>query len=168
MAEVLTSFIKQYYSGTPYIPHEIMIPIPIPEAKEIEEWLGEKAGHVVRILVPVKGSKEKLVELAQTNARMVLDKDSDRLRREYDKTKGAVREITDLIGIGSVSRIEAYDISNTAGFESVGSMVVYENGLPKRNDYRKFKIKTIEGPDDYGSMREVLIYGRKDVDTGKI
>ena len=156
MAEVLTSFIKQYYSGTPYIPHEIMIPIPIPEAKEIEEWLGEKAGHVVRILVPVKGSKEKLVELAQTNARMVLDKDSDRLRREYDKTKGAVREITDLIGIGSVSRIEAYDISNTAGFESVGSMVVYENGLPKRNDYRKFKIKTIEGPDDYGSMREVL------------
>ena len=103
-----------------------------------------------------KGTKEKLVELAANNATLVLSKDRERLKREEGRTIGAVREIEKLIGISDIRRMEAYDISNTNGFESVGSMVVYERGKPKRNDYRKFKIKGIEGADDYGSMREVL------------
>ena len=154
---VLESFVKQYYAGTPYIPHELMLPTRIDDADTIEEWLSKRLGAKVRILVPQKGTKEKLVELAQENAAMVLKQDSERLRREQMQTTGAVAEIAELLGISSkITRIEAYDISNTAGFESVGSMVVYENGRPKKNDYRKFKIRTIEGSDDYGSMREVL------------
>ena len=154
--DIISSFIKQFYSGTPYIPGELMIAQDLEDRGLLEEWLALKKGTKVMIHVPKKGTKEKLVELAENNARMVLIKDGERLKREESRTTGAVKEIEELIGVYDINRIESYDISNTNGFESVGSMVVYEKGKPKRNDYRKFKIKGIEGADDYGSMREVL------------
>ncbi|MBS5388591.1 MAG: excinuclease ABC subunit UvrC [Clostridiales bacterium] len=153
---ILDSFIKQYYAGTPFIPGELMLPEEIEDKELIEEWLSGKRGQKLSIRVPKKGTKEKLVELAANNARLVLDKDKERLKREEGRTIGAVKEISALLGLDSISRMEAFDISNTNGFESVGSMIVYERGRPKRNDYRKFKIKGIQGADDYGSMREVL------------
>ena len=155
-AEILDSFIKQYYAGTPFIPGELMLSEELEDVQVLKEWLSAKRGGKVDIRVPQKGTKEKLVELAADNARMVLTKDKERLRREERRTTGAVRELEELLGISGLERMEAYDISNTNGFESVGSMVVYEHGKPKRNDYRKFKIKGIQGPDDYGSMKEVL------------
>ena len=154
--DILVNFVKQYYSGTPFIPREIMLQEAIEDIPVLEEWLTAKRGRKVTIRIPQKGLKEKLVELAANNAALVLSKDRERLKREEGRTIGAVREIEKLIGISDIRRMEAYDISNTNGFESVGSMVVYERGKPKRNDYRKFKIKGIEGADDYGSMREVL------------
>lgn len=153
---ILDSFIKQYYAGTPYIPGELMIQEKIKDRELIETWLTSKRGQKVTVKVPKKGTKEKLVELASDNAKLVLSKDKERMRREEGRTIGAVKEIEALLGISQIRRMEAYDISNTNGFESVGSMVVYERGKPKRNDYRKFKIKGIQGADDYGSMREVL------------
>ncbi|WP_122642285.1 excinuclease ABC subunit UvrC [Luxibacter massiliensis] len=155
-SEILDSFIKQYYAGTPFIPGELMLPCETKELSLLEEWLGVKRGGKVTIKVPKKGTKEKLVELAANNAALVLSKDKERLKREEGRTIGAVREIAGMLGLEGVSRMEAFDISNTNGFESVGSMVVYEKGKPKRNDYRKFKIKGVQGADDYGSMREVL------------
>nr|WP_288555937.1 excinuclease ABC subunit UvrC [uncultured Mediterraneibacter sp.] len=155
-AEILDSFIKQYYAGTPFIPGELMLSEELEDVQVLKEWLSAKRGGKVEIRVPQKGTKEKLVELAADNARMVLSKDKERLRREERRTTGAVKELEELIGRSGLERMEAYDISNTNGFESVGSMVVYEHGKPKRNDYRKFKIKGIQGPDDYGSMKEVL------------
>lgn len=154
--EILNSFIKQYYAGTPFIPGELMLPTELEDMQLLEEWLSAKRGGKVSIRVPKKGTKEKLVELAANNARLVLEKDKERLKREEGRTIGAVKEIAELLELQDVTRMEAYDISNTNGFESVGSMVVYERGKPKRNDYRKFKIKGIQGADDYGSMREVL------------
>ena len=166
--DIISSFIKQFYSGTPYIPGELMIAQDLEDKELLQQWLTLKKGAKVNIRVPKKGTKEKLVELAENNARMVLVKDNERLKREESRTTGAVKEIEDLIGIHGITRIESYDISNTNGFESVGSMVVYESGKPKRNDYRKFKIKGIEGADDYGSMREVLtrrfVHGLKERD----
>lgn len=153
---ILESFIKQFYSGTPYIPKEIIIPVEIEGKEVIERWLTHKKGHKVYISIPQKGEKEKLVELAGKNARLVLETDKERLKREEGRTIGAVREIGKLLGISNISRMEAYDISNTNGFDSVGSMIVYEKGKPKRNDYRKFKIKGVQGADDYASMEEVL------------
>ena len=152
--DILTSFIKQYYSGTPFIPKEILVSDELREAEVIEEYLSSRRGNKVSILNPKKGQKEKMVELAQKNAKMVLDLDRDKVKREEARTIGAMQDIFTLLGIESHNdyRIEAYDISNTAGFQSVGSMIVYENGKPKRNDYRKFRIKTIEGPNDYGSL----------------
>ncbi len=155
-AEILDSFIKQYYAGTPYIPGELMLQEEVEDQKLLETWLTAKRGQKVAIRVPKKGTKEKLVELAAENAGLVLSKDRERLKREEGRTIGAVKEIAALLEVGEIIRMEAYDISNTNGFESVGSMVVYERGRPKRNDYRKFKIKGIQGADDYGSMREVL------------
>lgn len=155
-ADILDSFIKQYYAGTPFIPGELMVPEELEDAGLVEEWLSARRGGKVTIRVPKKGTKEKLVELAANNARLVLSKDKERLKREEGRTIGAVKEIAALLGIEKISRMEAYDISNTNGFESVGSMVVYEHGRPKRNDYRKFRIKGVKGADDYGSMREVL------------
>ena len=155
-SEILNSFIKQYYAGTPFLPGELMLPEEIEEQELLESWLSAKKGQKETIRVPKKGTKEKLVELAEENARMVLSKDKERLKREEGRTIGAVKEITSLLGLEQIIRMEAYDISNTNGFESVGSMVVYEKGKPKRNDYRKFKIKSVKGPDDYASMREVL------------
>lgn len=154
--QVLTDFVKQFYSGTPFIPRELMLQEPIEDMELIEQWLTSKRGSRVYLRIPQKGAKEKLVELAEQNAKLVLDKDRERIRREEGRTIGAVKEIAGLLGLESVSRMEAYDISNISGFANVGSMVVYEKGKPKRSDYRKFRIKTVAGPDDYACMREVL------------
>ena len=155
-SEILSSFIKQFYAGTPYIPAELMLPEEIEDQEIIEEWLTTRREHKVRLRIPKKGTKEKLVELAQKNAQMVLKNDKERLKREEGRTIGAVKELEKILGLTGIIRMEAYDISNTNGFDSVGSMVVYEHGKPKRNDYRKFKIKSVQGPDDYASMDEVL------------
>ena len=155
-AQVLSSFMKQFYAGTPFIPREIMLQKEIEDAKIIEEWLTDRRKQRVYIRVPKKGTKEKLVELAEENAKMVLDKDRERIKREEGRTIGAVHEVEEWLGLSGIRRMEAYDISNISGFESVGSMVVYEKGKPKRADYRKFKIKSVEGPNDYASMKEVL------------
>lgn len=155
-SEILSSFIKQFYAGTPYIPAELMLPEEIEDQEIIEEWLTTRSEHKVRLRIPKKGTKEKLVELAQKNAQMVLKNDKERLKREEGRTIGAVKELEKILGLTGIIRMEAYDISNTNGFDSVGSMVVYEHGKPKRNDYRKFKIKSVQGPDDYASMNEVL------------
>ena len=154
--EILSSFIKQFYAGTPYIPAELMLPEEIEDQDIIEEWLTARRERRVHLRIPKKGTKEKLVELAQKNAQMVLKNDRERLKREEGRTIGAVKELEKILGLKGIIRMEAYDISNTNGFDSVGSMVVYEHGKPKRNDYRKFKIKTVQGPDDYASMNEVL------------
>lgn len=154
--EILSSFIKQFYAGTPYIPSELMLPLEVEDIEVLEEWLSQKRGHKVQIKIPKKGTKEKLVELAARNATLVLQTDRERLKREEGRTIGAVKEIAKLLGLENIVRMEAYDISNISGFASVGSMVVYEKGRPKRNDYRKFKIKSVQGPDDYASMDEVL------------
>ena len=155
-SEILSSFIKQFYAGTPYIPAELMLPEEIEDQEIIEEWLTTRREHKVRLRIPKKGTKEKLVELAQKNAQMVLKNDKERLKRGEGRTIGAVKELEKILGLTGIIRMEAYDISNTNGFDSVGSMVVYEHGKPKRNDYRKFKIKSVQGPDDYASMNEVL------------
>ena len=154
--QIITTFIKQFYSGTPFIPREIILPQDIEEREVLENWLAERRGSKVYIRVPQKGVKEKLVELAQKNARLVLNQDKEKMRREEGRTIGAVKEIEKLLEMQDIVRMEAYDISNINGFETVGSMIVYEKGKPKRSDYRKFKLRTITGPDDYASMYEVL------------
>ena len=154
--EILEHFVKQFYAGTPYIPAELMLQYEIGDRELIEKWLTQRRGQKVNIVVPKIGSKEKLVELAAQNAKLVLTKDREKLKREEGRTIGAVKEIADLLGMKSIDRMEAYDISNINGFENVGSMVVYEKGKPKRSDYRKFRIKSVGGPDDYACMREVL------------
>lgn len=170
-AEILASFIKQFYAGTPYIPRGLLLPYELAEADLLTEWMTKRRGHKVTFTVPKKGEKEKLCELAQKNAAMVLAKDKERLIREAGRTTGAVRELEQIIGIAGIHRMEAFDISNTNGFASVGSMVVYEDGKPKRSDYRKFRIKGVEGADDYASMREVLTrrfqHGLKEKEEGK-
>ncbi|MDD3412993.1 MAG: excinuclease ABC subunit UvrC [Lachnospiraceae bacterium] len=155
-SQILQSFVKQFYAGTPFIPKELMLQEDIEDANVIAEWLSEKRGNKVSIRIPKKGMKEKLVELARKNAEMVLSQDKDKIKREEGRTLGAVKEIGDLLNIPGIVRMEAFDISNISGFESVGSMVVYEKGKPRRSDYRKFKIKTVVGPNDYASMEEVL------------
>ncbi|MCD8022843.1 MAG: excinuclease ABC subunit UvrC [Lachnospiraceae bacterium] len=155
-AVILGSFIKQYYAGTPFVPREMMLSSAIDDQEVVEQWLTEKRGQKVYLRVPKKGTKEKLVEMAAENAEIVLRQDRERIKREEGRTIGAVHEIEELLGIDRAMRMEAYDISNISGFESVGSMIVYEKGKPKKSAYRKFKIKTIQGPDDYASMEEVL------------
>ena len=154
--EVLSAFIKQFYAGTPYIPREIMLQYEIEDAVLIEEWLSGRKGQKVHIQVPKKGQKEKLVELAKKNADMVLMQDRERIRREEGRTIGAMKEIANLLNLPKLERVEAYDISNISGFQTVGSMVVFEKGRPKRSDYRKFRIRGVQGVDDYASMEEVL------------
>ena len=154
--QILTSFIKQFYSGTPFIPRELMLQCEIEDTEIIEQWLAQKRGQRVYIRVPKKGTKEKLVELAARNAALVLSQDKEKLKREEGRTIGAMKEISALIGLKNIVRVEAFDISNISGFETVGSMVVYEKGKPKRSDYRKFKVKGVKGPNDYASMNEVL------------
>ena len=154
--QIITTFIKQFYSGTPFIPREVILPQDIEEKEVLENWLSERRGSKVYLRIPQKGVKEKLVELAQKNARLVLNQDKEKMRREEGRTIGAVKEIEKLLGMQDIVRMEAYDISNINGFETVGSMIVYEKGKPKRSDYRKFKLHTITGPDDYASMHEVL------------
>ncbi|BFL48334.1 excinuclease ABC subunit UvrC [Lactonifactor longoviformis] len=155
-ALVVSSFLKQFYAGTPYIPKEIMLQEEIEDQEIIEEWLGKRRGQKVRLKVPKKGTKEKLVELAAQNASLVLSQDREKIKREEGRTIGAVKEISQWLGLQEVNRIEAFDISNISGFQSVGSMIVYEKGKPKRSDYRKFKIKWVKGANDYASMEEVL------------
>ena len=155
-SEILESFIKQFYTGTPFIPSELMLQEELQDQTILEEWLSGKKEQRVHIRVPKKGEKEKLVELARKNAALVLNTDKERLKREEGRTIGAVKEIEQLLGLQDVVRMEAFDISNISGFASVGSMVVYEKGKPKRNDYRKFKIRSVQGPNDYASMEEVL------------
>lgn len=170
-SEILSSFIKQFYAGTPYIPSQLMLQEEIEDQEVVEEWLTRRRGHKVYLRVPKKGTKEKLVELAQKNAALVLSTDKERLKREEGRTIGAVKELEKLLGLKGIARMEAYDISNTNGFASVGSMIVYEKGKPKRNDYRKFKIKGVQGADDYASMEEVLtrrfVHGMKEMEEGK-
>lgn len=155
-AEVLTSFVKQFYGESPFVPRELMVPEGIEDEDIILQWLSEKRGQKVILRVPKKGQKERLVELACKNALNILNKDSEKLKREEARTVGAVRELADLLGLPLLTRMEAYDISNISGFEKVGSMVVYEKGKPKRSAYRKFKIRDIQGQDDYHSLEEVL------------
>jgi len=155
-AAILADFVKQYYAGTPFVPKELMLQMEIPDLEIIEKWLGMRRGSKVKIKVPKIGTKEKLVELASSNASLILSKDKERMKREEGRTIGAVKEIEKLVGLKNISRMEAYDISNISGFETVGSMVVYEKGKPKRSDYRKFKIKSVTGQDDYACMKEVL------------
>ena len=154
--EILQAFVKQFYAGTPFIPREVMVEYEIQDSHLIEEWLTQRRGSKVSVIVPQKGQKERLMELAHKNAAMVLTQDSEKIRREEERTSGAMAQICGWMGIEGVLRIESYDISNINGFQSVGSMVVFENGKPKKSDYRKFRIKTVQGPDDYASMEEVL------------
>lgn len=154
--DILTSFVKQYYSGTPFIPRELLVQEEIEDAELISQWLSKNQNFKLKIVHPKKGSKEKLVELAKRNAGILLEQNKEKYRREERRTVGAVHEIEDLLGLSGVVRMEAFDISHISGYETVGSMIVYEKGKPKRNNYRKFKIKWVKGADDYYSMEEVL------------
>lgn len=166
--EILQDFVEQFYAGTPFLPKELMLQEEIEGQSVIEEWLSSKKGARVYIRVPRKGTKEKLVELAAENATLVLTRDREKIKREEGRTLGAVKEIATLLQLEKADRMEAFDISNISGFANVGSMVVYEKGRPKRSDYRKFRIKTVSGPDDYACMREVLtrrfVHGMEEAD----
>lgn len=155
-SKILSEFVKQFYSGTPFLPKEIMMQEAPEEQEILESWLTNKRGNKVSIHVPQRGMKERLVEMAKSNASLVLNQDKEKIKREEGRTIGAVKEIEKLIGLTGIERMEAFDISNISGFETVGSMVVFEKGKPKKSDYRKFKLKTVTGPDDYASMHEVL------------
>lgn len=154
--DILASFIKQFYLGIPFLPKEIVVSNEIDDSDAIEAFLSEKRGSQVKITVPQRGDKNKLVKLAADNARLVLEQDVERIRRQEKRTAGAAREIAEAIGIECADRMEAFDISNISGTLSVASMVVFEKGKPKRNGYRKFRLRTVQGPDDYASMKEVL------------
>ena len=154
--QILGGFVKQFYAGTPFLPRELWVQEELDDEEAIGRWLSARKGMKVRIVVPKKGEKERLVELAGKNARLVLDQDNERNKREELKTIGAMNQVAGWLGLTGVRRIEAFDISNISGYESVGSMVVYEDGKPKRSDYRKFRIRTVTGPNDYASMKEVL------------
>ncbi len=154
--DVIASFVKQYYADTPDIPKELMLPCEIADAGIISEWLSSKRGRRVYLKTPKIGEKGKLMELAKKNAELVLMQDAERIRKEQERTTGAMHELSECLGLPDITRVESYDISNTNGFESVGSMVVFENGKPRKHDYRKFRIRTVKGPDDYASMKEVL------------
>ena len=156
MGETLQSFVKQFYAGTPFIPRELMLSDAIEDVAAIEDWLSEKKEQRVYVRIPQKGKKEKLVDLARRNAELLLAQDRERIKKELNKTLGAIAEIGDWLSVAPPERMEAYDISNTSGFQSVGSMVVYENGRPKKADYRKFRIKSVDGPNDFASLAEVL------------
>ncbi len=154
--ETIASFIKLYYAGTPFLPRDIFVPVQLEETELLEKWLSDKRGGKVSIKAPVKGQKEKMLELAHQNAVMLIKRDEEKHKNEEARTKGSIEELARLLNIEKAERIESYDISNTQGFNSVGSMIVYEGGKPKKSDYRKFRLKTVEGPDDYASMYEVL------------
>lgn len=154
--EILSEFVKRYYTGTPFVPKEIMLPFEINDMELMEQWLSELRGARCRFIVPKIGQKEKFVELANSNAKIVLTKDKEKIIAEERRTKGAIEEINMLLNRVDIYRIEAFDISNTNGFENVGSMVVFEGGKPSKGDYRKFKIRSVKGPDDYACMHEVL------------
>lgn len=170
--EVIVSFLKLFYAGTPFIPREIYIPVETEESVLLEEWLTGKRGGKVSIKTPIKGQKEKMLLLAHQNAEMLIKRDAEKHKAEEARTKGATNELAEILGIEKADRIESYDISNTQGFNSVGSMIVYEGGKPRKSDYRKFKLKTVEGPDDYASMYEVLTrrfaHGLNEIEEDKL
>ncbi len=154
--DVMSAFMKQYYASTPFLPKEIIVEQAVTEASVIEEYLSSRRGNQVHILIPQKGEKKQLLKLAKDNAFLVLKQDMEKMKREKERTEGACRELAELIGVPSARRLEAFDISHISGYHSVASMVVFENGKARRNEYRKFRLKTIDGPDDYASMKEVL------------
>ncbi len=154
--QILTSFVKQFYAGTPFLPKELWVQAELEDSEIICRWLSVRKGQKVHVMVPKKGDKERLVELAEKNAALVLSQDKEKIKREELRTIGAMNQVAQWLGLDRVRRVEAFDISNISGYESVGSMVVYEDGKPKRNDYRKFKIRTVLGANDYASMEEVL------------
>ena len=170
---VLSAFIKQMYSGTPFIPKEIWLENEVDDSEAILDWLSQKRGHKVYFRMPKRGQKERMLELAKRNAYLVLTKDAEKLKEERARTVGAMEEIQSLLGMENLVRVESYDISNINGFQTVGSMVVFENGKAKKNDYRKFRIRSVSGPDDYGAMTEMLTrrfehYKKnRDADKGK-
>lgn len=135
--QILTSFVKQFYAGTPFLPRELWIQMQLEDQEVISQWLSAKRGQKVRLIVPQKGQKERLVELAEKNAALVLSQDKEKIKREELRTIGAMNQVGEWLGLNGIRRIEAFDISNINGFESVGSMIVYENGKPKRNEDRK-------------------------------
>ena len=155
-SEILMDFVKQFYMGTPFIPREILLQEEVPDTEILEKWLSDKRGGKVSFLTPKRGTKHKMMELAYKNAQNVLIKDSEKLKREEHRTIGAVHELEQLLGIRGLNRMEAFDISNTNGYENVASLVVFEKGKARRSDYRKFKIRTVAGPDDYRCMEEAL------------
>ncbi|MCI8730163.1 MAG: excinuclease ABC subunit UvrC [Lachnospiraceae bacterium] len=155
-SQVMTSFLKQFYAGTPFIPRELILQEEVEDEQIIASWLTSRRGQKVSIRVPKKGVKEKMVEMAAQNASLILSQDREKIKREEGRTIGAVKEVAGWLRLDSIVRMEAYDISNISGFQSVGSMVVYERGKPKKSDYRKFKIQSVQGPNDYASMEEVL------------
>ena len=157
--DILISFIKQFYAGTPFIPGKLLVSDELEDSDELkvlEDYLSLRREARVHIIIPKIGQKEKLVELAAKNAELVISKDKERIKREEARTVGAVHEIENILSLPSIVRMEAFDISNISGFMNVGSMVVFENGKPKKSDYRKFRMKTVAGPDDYACMKEVL------------
>lgn len=154
--DIMTSFVQQFYAGTPFVPRELFLQCPVEDTEFVERWLTEKRGHKVTVRVPQKGQKERLVELAAKNAQMVLEQDREKIKKEELRTLGALRQVSEWLDLPGLNRLEAFDISNTSGFQSVGSMVVFEEGKPKKSDYRKFRIQTVQGPNDYASMEEVL------------
>ena len=155
---ILQDFVKQFYAGTPFIPRELMLQYEIEDAELIEKWLSERKGSRVYLKVPKIGSKEKLVELAAQNAKLVLSQDREKLKREEGRTIGAVKEISDLLQLPltGTARMEAYDISNISGTNNVGGMVVFDDGKLNRKACRRFKIKSVEGQNDYASMQEMI------------
>ena len=156
VGEILNDFVKQFYVGTPYIPREIHTQEPLPEGEIISEWLSKRREGKVSLVVPMRGSKHQMLHMVQENAQNVLDKDREKMKREEQRTRGAVRELENLLGIQGLDRMEAFDISNTNGYENVASMVVFEHGKARRSDYRRFRIRSVAGPDDYASMEEAL------------
>ena len=154
--QIMETFIKQYYNGTPFVPNELLTEFPVEEQELLEQWLGERRGGRVHIITPMKGEKSRMIDLARENAKVVLSRDLEKIKREEARTVGAARELAALLGLNSADRLEAFDISNTSGYQSVASMVVFEKGRARKNAYRKFKLRTVTGPDDYKSMKEVL------------
>lgn len=167
-SEIITAFIKQYYLNTPFIPKEILTVTPTEDEEVITSYLSQKKGQKVSILIPQRGEKKGLIKLAEDNAALVLAQDIERIKKHEKRTIGACKEIANIIGVENVSRMEAFDISNISGYHSVASMVVFENGKPKRNAYRKFRLRTVEGPDDYASMKEVLSRRYSDEKLGSL
>ncbi|EOU1888254.1 excinuclease ABC subunit UvrC [Clostridium perfringens] len=155
--EVISSFIASFYGGTAQIPKTIYVPEEIEDQELIEKFLTEKRGSKVWIKVPKKGDKKNLLDMVRNNAKIMLDQFKEKMVEEKELNKSALTELADVLGLDSLPvRIEAYDISNIQGVDSVGTMVVFENGKAKNSDYRRFKIKSVKGPNDYESMREIL------------
>lgn len=155
--EIITSFLKQFYIGSAYIPREILVEENIDDLEILEQWLGERKGSKVNILIPKRGEKYQLIQMVNKNARDMINKFGDRFLRKHRENLKALEEIQEALDLDKVpNRIEAYDISNISGVQSVGSMVVFEKGESKKSDYRRFRIRDVQNPDDYGSMKEVL------------